>query len=106
MAAAVLDIHPSLTIDGLRVRRNEIIDVARRNKARNVRVVGSVARGEARPDSDLDLLIDVDDDASLWDLMGVMTDLEDLPGVKVEAGEAAPLKPAVRAKMLAEAVEL
>ena len=100
------EINPALTLSGLRRRRDAILDVARRNKAYNLRVVGSVARGEAGPDSDLDLLVDLDDDASLYDLMGLMIDLEDLLGVGVEAGEASPLTPSVRAAMLADAVEL
>ena len=106
IAAATTELHPALTLAGLRQRREAILDVARRHKARNLRVVGSVARGEARPDSDVDLLVDLDRGASLLDLMGLMIDLEAVLGVPVEAGEAAALKPRARECMMSDAVEL
>jgi len=56
-----------LTMDGLRRRRGEILGVARKRKARRIAVFGSVARGEARPGSDVDLLVDFEPGASLLD---------------------------------------
>jgi predicted nucleotidyltransferase len=70
----------------LRQRREEILSVAAANGARNLRVFGSVARGDAHPGSDVDLLADFDVGRSLWDLVGLKQDLEELLGVPVEVG--------------------
>jgi uncharacterized protein len=56
-----------LTLEGLRRRRAEILGVARKRRARRIAVFGSVARGEAQPDSDVDLLVDFEPGASPWD---------------------------------------
>jgi len=72
------------TLEALRPRRDEIIEVARRNRAHNVRVFGSVARGDATPDSDIDLLVDFEPGASLYDLSGLRLDLIDLLGREVD----------------------
>jgi len=72
-----------LTMDGLR-RRGEILGVARKRKAHRIAVFGSVARGEARPGSDVDLLVDFEPGASLLDHVGLFQDLEELLGVGVD----------------------
>jgi uncharacterized protein len=74
-----------LTIEGLRRRREEILGVARRRKAHRVAVFGSVARGEAHPGSDVDLLVDFEPGASLLDHVGLFQDLEELLGVGVSS---------------------
>jgi uncharacterized protein len=66
-----------LTMEGLR-RRAEILGVARKRRASRIAVFGSAARGEAHPDSDLDLLVDFEPGASLLDHIGLFQDLEDL----------------------------
>jgi uncharacterized protein len=71
-------------LEDLRTHREEIITLARRNKAFNVRVFGSVARGDARPDSDLDLLVEFETDASLYDLSALRLALIDLLGCEVD----------------------
>jgi len=64
-------------------KRQAVIDLAARHGAFNVRVVGSVARGEARPDSDIDLLMTIPGPRSIFDLVGLWLDLQDLLGREV-----------------------
>jgi predicted nucleotidyltransferase len=59
-------------------RREEILRIATRHGARNVRVFGSVAGGGDRADSDVDLLVEMEDDRSLLDLVGLGQDLDEL----------------------------
>lgn len=66
------------TLEDLRKRRAEILALADRYGASNVRVFGSVARGEARPDSDVDLLVELRDGTTLWDTVGLWLDLQEL----------------------------
>lgn len=95
-----------LTLAGLQQVRDQIAVVAARRGATNVRVFGSVARGEATPLSDLDLLVDLEPGRSLVDLGGLLMDVADLLGVEVDVVTEASLKPRVRARVLAEAVRL
>ena len=82
-----------LTLAELRRRRAEILGIARKRKARRIAVFGSVARGEARPDRDLDLLVDFEPGTSLLDHIGLFQDLEELLGVRVEIITRSVLKP-------------
>jgi predicted nucleotidyltransferase len=66
--------------------------VAARHHANRVRLFGSVARGDDRPDSDIDLLVDFDQDSSLFDLMRMTRELEELLGHPVDVVSAAGLK--------------
>ena len=65
-------------------KREEIMRIASKNRAYNVRIFGSVARGEEREDSDVDFLVDMEPGHSLLDRIGLMQDLEDLLGRKVD----------------------
>lgn len=87
-------------------RREEILRIADNNGAHNVRVFGSVARREDRPNSDLDLLVDFDDGRSLLDLAGLTEELSDALGIAVDVATEDILKPAVAAAARAEAVLL
>jgi len=95
------------TIDGLRARRDEILDLTAQYGVKNVRVFGSVARGEATPQSDIDLLIDQDWAAlSGWGGMELIIALEDLLGRKVDVATVDELKPRIRERVLQEAIPL
>ena len=87
-------------------KRSEILAVAERHGATNVRVFGSVARREARPDSDLDLLVTFGPSASLLDLIGLEQELADLLGVPVEVASDRGLKDRIRATVMQEAAPL
>ena len=85
-------------------KRAQILQVAGRFGARNVRVIGSVARGEAGPESDLDLLVDLEEGRSLLDHAALMIELEKLLGCKVDVAIEQGLRPRVRDRVLGEAV--
>jgi predicted nucleotidyltransferase len=90
----------------LRYRRQTIARTAAARGAHNVRLFGSVARGEESDESDIDLLVDLDDDVGLVQLVGLRRELADLLGVDVDVIPSAALKPRVREKVLAEAIAL
>jgi hypothetical protein len=92
--------------DLLALKRGEILEIAARHGARNVRIFGSVARGEARPDSDLDMLIEMDKGRSLLDHVALIQDLEDLLGCRVDVVTEKSLHWYIRDQVLAEAVQL
>jgi len=94
-------LHPSLED-----HRPEILRLAALHGARNVRVFGSVARGESREDSDLDLLVTLGEGRSLLDLVGLKQDLEDLVHRQVDVVSDRALSPYARARVLSEAIPL
>jgi predicted nucleotidyltransferase len=96
----------ALTLESLRARRGEIVDIAARRGARNIRVFGSIARGEGRDDSDVDLIVDIDPDRRAMDLLGLIVDLEDALGTSVHVVETSPPMPPLLVKVLSEAVPL
>lgn len=71
------------SLDDLRAKREAILALAEQYGAYQVRVFGSVARGQATPESDVDLLVKFRDGATLWDAVGLWQDLQDLLHVKV-----------------------
>lgn len=95
-----------LTLEAVRSKRGRLLDLAAWHGARNVRVFGSVARGEADAASDLDLLVDLEPGRSLIDLGALLADLECELGVRVDVITEAGLRPALRARALRDAVPL
>lgn len=84
-------------------KRDEILRLAASRGARNVRVFGSVARGEAREESDVDLLVDIESGRSLLDVVGLWLDLQELLGRKVDLLTEGGVNRHLRARILAEA---
>jgi predicted nucleotidyltransferase len=98
---------PAMTIaELLKTRRDEILAIAERHGASNVRIFGSVARGEAGPDSDVDLLVDLERGRTLIDHGQLQVDLEGLLGRKVDVVTERGLLSHLRARVLEEAVPL
>jgi predicted nucleotidyltransferase len=87
-------------------RRAAILAAAARRHASNVRVVGSVARGDDPVTSDIDLLVDLDPEANPLDLLDLGCELEDELGVRVDVGTPAALRAFLRDEVLNEAVPL
>ena len=90
----------------LEQRRAEILAVAAQHGARNVRVFGSVARGVDDTASDIDLLVDLEPGRTLLDHAGLILDLQNLLGCKVDVATENGLRPRVRERVLREALPL
>jgi uncharacterized protein len=96
-----------MTLEQLRARhRDEILAIASKRGARNVRVFGSVARGDHGPSSDIDFVVDFDTGRSLLDLTGLWLDLEAALGCKVDVVSSRGLKPRVEAEIMRDAAPL
>jgi uncharacterized protein len=95
---------PTDPADEIARHREQILDLARRHGARNVRVFGSVARGEADAASDIDFLVDLEPGRSLLDLGGLVMDLADLLRRPVDVVTTRGLRARIRNRVLDEAV--
>jgi predicted nucleotidyltransferase len=87
-------------------RREEILRTAARHGAHNVRVFGSVVRGEARPDSDVDFLVDMDPGRTLLDMGGLVMELREILGREVDVVTERGLKARIRDRIIKEASPL
>jgi hypothetical protein len=92
--------------DLLKTKRQEILRLAALHGARHVRVFGSVARGQANSKSDLDLLVEFEPGRTLLDRVGLMQDLEDVLGCKVDVVTEQALHRLIRPTVMAQAVAL
>lgn len=94
------------TLDLLKTKREDILRLATLRGAKNLRVFGSVARGEEDSTSDVDFLVDMDPGKSLLDLGGLLMDLQELLGRSVDIVTERGLKSRLRNRVLEEAVPL
>ena len=92
--------------DLLHRNRDKILKLAATHGARNIRVFGSVARGEADEQSDVDFLVDLEPGRSLLDLGGLLMDMQDLLGCRVDVVTEKGLRPRIRDQVFREAVPL
>jgi len=90
----------------LQEKRETILRIAARHGAHNVRIFGSVARGEADEQSDIDFLVELEPGRNLLDLGGLLMDLQELLGRNVDVITERGLKPRIRERVLNEAVTL
>jgi len=95
-----------ITRETIRRNRDTILDIAHRYGAHDVRIFGSLARGDATEESDLDLLVRFDSGRSLFDHGGLIMDLRDLLGVKVDVIDEEGMRPRFRKHVMKEAIPL
>ena len=96
-----------MTIEELRnTKRAEILRLVARRGAGNLRVFGSVARGESDAHSDIDFLVDLEPGRSLFDLGGLQRDLEELSASRIDVVSSRGLRDRVREKVLRDAIPL
>jgi hypothetical protein len=93
-------------LDLLQSRRDEILTLARRHGVTQIRLFGSMARGDARADSDIDFLVDVGPDTTPWFPGGLVADLEELLDRRVQVVTERGLDSLLRDRVLGEAVRL
>jgi uncharacterized protein len=93
-------------LEEIQAHREEILKIMETHGAGNVRIFGSMARGEARSDSDVDFLVDASSHLSAWFPIGLIQDLEELLGRRVDVVTVEGLKERMRDRILAEAVPL
>jgi len=87
-------------------RRADILRIAAKYGASNVRIFGSVSRGEEGPDSDVDFLVDMEKGRSLLDRAGLVLELQELLGLEVDVATERSLKERIRDRVLQEAVPI
>jgi uncharacterized protein len=90
----------------LKEKRGDILRLAGKYGASNVRVFGSVVRGEAGPESDIDFLVDMEPGRTLFDLGGLLYELRELLGISVDVVPSKGLRENVRSNIIKEAVPL
>jgi uncharacterized protein len=95
-----------LTQQSIRERRDAILEIARRYGASDIRIFGSVARGDATDSSDLDLIVRFEPGRSLLDHGGLVMDLRELLAVKVDVIDEDAMRPRFRDQASREAVPL
>ena len=95
-----------MLVQKLQHQRQAILHIAQTYGASNLRIFGSVARGEADVLSDLDLLVDLEPGRSLFDLGGLAMELQELLGCPIDVVTEQGLKQRIRDRVLQEAIAL
>ncbi len=90
----------------LESKRQAVLDLARRYGITRVRVFGSMAREDATEGSDVDLLVDIGEETTGFGLGGLLMDLQDLLGRRVDLVTEQALHPSIRERILSEAIRL
>ena len=90
----------------LSLKRKKILEISKKYGANNIRIFGSVAKGTADKNSDVDFLVDMEKGRSLLDLGGLLMDLQNLLGCKVDVVTEKGLRQRIRNRVLKEAVSL
>ena len=93
-------------LDRLRQLKDEILRIARKHNAEKVYVFGSCARKEETPESDVDLLVEFNQNATLFDQVEIQDDVESLLNCVVDVVSKRGLHPYIKQRVLAEAIEL
>ncbi|OGR98388.1 MAG: DNA polymerase subunit beta [Elusimicrobia bacterium RIFCSPLOWO2_12_FULL_39_28] len=94
------------TQESIKVMRNEILKIAAHHGAKNLRIFGSVVRGDAKPTSDIDFLVEVDKNHSPFFPGGFVADLEELLGCKIDIVTEKSLHWYIRDRVIHEAIPL
>jgi hypothetical protein len=95
-----------ITQEAIHQKREAILEIARRHGAHDIRIFGSVARGEATESSDVDLIVRFDPGRSLFDHGALMVDLEELLGVAVDVVSERGMRDRFREHVIKEMVPL
>ncbi|WP_414528500.1 nucleotidyltransferase family protein [Nodularia chucula] len=90
----------------LAAKREEILQIATKYGAYNIRIFGSVARGEADVNSDVDFLVEMETGRSLFDLGGLLMELQEILGCEVDIVTEKGLRSRIRERVLNEAIPL
>lgn len=86
--------------------KKKIIPILKRHKVKRAGLFGSCVKGKMKKNSDIDILVEIDDRISLLDFVRIQHELEDVLEKKVDLGEYETIKPAVRDRILAEEVRI
>jgi len=87
-------------------RRNDILLLARQHGATSIKIFGSVVRGEEQPNSDVDFLVQMEKERSLFDMGGLLMDLQNLLGCTVDVVSENGLRPRIKDHVLREAMPI
>jgi predicted nucleotidyltransferase len=86
--------------------KQKILPVLRRHGVKKAGIFGSIVRGEAREDSDIDILVEIESDISLLDFVGLKLEIEEALGRKIDLVEYSTIKPLLRERIMGEQVAI